>query len=336
LAAAFALTALTGCHYFPDHHLVHPRAQPAEIVTWRDDVRGGALLIHVRGAAPPGPGPFPAVIVHPEGGKTADAMEGVIWDLAARGYFAVAADYERWIDGAYRHTLFTWRGPEDVTAIIDLVAQDQRVDPHRVAALGFSQGGVFSLLMAAYAPDRIRTVVAYYPVTDFPRWLNQDRHGLHAFAFVFVRWYFRREADVDSDVEYESMLAGASAYAVADRITAPVLLIHGERDTTAPVEESERMAARLRELGKPVELLVVPGAVHIFNFRQPAPAALAWNATTEWLAATLPGEGTDEKRERTQSTRTWRGIAEPPGSLRTFRDPPHPSAVATAAGKRRP
>src|SRR5262249_12102823 len=59
--------------------------------------------------------------------------------------------------------------------------------------------------------------------------------------------------------------------------------VHGDRDTTAPVEESERMAARLTELGKCVELLVVPGGVHVFNFLQKERARTAWHATMCWL-----------------------------------------------------
>jgi acylaminoacyl-peptidase len=214
-------------------------------------------------------------------------MQGVIWDLARHGYVAVAADYERTIDGEYRRSMFAWRAPEDVTAIIDVAAADPHVDPRRIAALGFSQGGVFSLLMAAHAPGRIAAVVAYYPVTDFPRWLNEPRSGPQRIAFVFVRWYFRRESGAASDAEYDWMLVAASPYYAAERIDAPVLLVHGDADTTAPVEESERMAERLRALGKRADLLVVPGAVHIFNFRQREQAAAAWDATLRWLDARL-------------------------------------------------
>jgi dipeptidyl aminopeptidase/acylaminoacyl peptidase len=275
---------LAGCHYFPNHHLVHPDERPPAIVTWSDDVEIDRLLIHVRAARPPGEGPFPAVIVHPEGGKTADAMQGVIWDLAEHGYVAIAADYERFSDGAYRRSLFAWRSESDATAILQVVRGYQVVDQGRIGLLGFSQGGVFALLIAAHAPQRIRAVVSYYPVTDFPAWLGKERSGFgERLSFRVVRWYFRRESGAASDAEYQRMLVAASPYYVAESIEAPVLLVHGDRDGTAPVDESRRMAERLAALGKPVELLIVPGGVHIFNFRQPEQAASAWQATVRWF-----------------------------------------------------
>jgi dipeptidyl aminopeptidase/acylaminoacyl peptidase len=290
LAVLCATVCVQACAYFPDHHLVHPTAPPAEVVTWTDEITSGDLLIHVRGARPSGAGPRPTVLVHPEGGKTAEAMQGVIWDLAGRGYTAIAADYERRIDGDYQPSLFTWRSADDVTVLIDAVEKYPEVDRQHIGVLGFSQGGVYSLLIAAYAPNRVKAVVAYYPVTDFPAWLGKERSGFgEGIAFAVVRWYFRRQSGARSEEEFGRMLHAASPYYVAESISAPVLLVHGDHDTTAPVAESQRMADRLRELGKPAELLIIPGGVHIFNFRQPREAAVAWQATVEWLDRYLRG-----------------------------------------------
>ena len=63
----------------------------------------------------------------------------------------------------------------------------------------------------------------------------------------------------------------------------PVLLIHGADDTSAMVEESRRLERALSDRGRDVELIVVPGAGHVFNFKQPEEATRAWDATLEWL-----------------------------------------------------
>jgi dipeptidyl aminopeptidase/acylaminoacyl peptidase len=253
-------------------------------VTWADNFARDPLVIHVMVARPQIGGPFPAVIVHPEGGKTADDMQGVVWDLAGRGYAALAADYWRQIDGTYRRNTFALRSEAELTAILDIARDLPEVDPDRVGLLGFSQGAIYSLLIAAHAPQRVRAVVAYYPVTDFPTWST----AAHATpwmrpAFFPIRYWFRRESGAHTDAEYEEMLRAVSPYYAADAIAAPVLLVHGDRDTSAPIAESERMAERLRALGKPVQLLAVPGGRHLFNFRQPREAAFAWAATVEWL-----------------------------------------------------
>ena len=59
--------------------------------------------------------------------------------------------------------------------------------------------------------------------------------------------------------------------------------MHGSRDGSAAVEESRRLAKRLAELGRPVELLVIAGAGHVFNFRDRRQAGLAWKATLAFL-----------------------------------------------------
>jgi dipeptidyl aminopeptidase/acylaminoacyl peptidase len=56
-------------------------------------------------------------------------------------------------------------------------------------------------------------------------------------------------------VKYSPALHAADA-------SAPVLLIHGKDDTVVPLDESTEMADGLRRAGKPVELVVQPGADH--------------------------------------------------------------------------
>jgi dipeptidyl aminopeptidase/acylaminoacyl peptidase len=254
------------------------------VVTWAETFAREPLVIHAYAAHPERGGPFPTVIVHPEGGKTADDMRGVVWDLAGRGYAAIAADYWRLIDGAYRRNTFALRSDADLTAVLDIARELPEVDPDRIGLLGFSQGGVYSLLIAAHTPRRVSAVVAYYPVTDFPTWLAAEHASFWMRpAFFPIRWWFRRESGAHSDAEYERMLRAASPYYAAEAIEAPVLLVHGESDTSAPIAESGRMAERLRALGKPVELIAVPGGRHLFNFRQPREAAFAWTATMQWL-----------------------------------------------------
>ncbi len=278
---------LSACQ-LPNHYLIYPRQIPEQVIAWSEDFQSGQLLIHLEWARPAGSGPFPTVLVHPEGGKTALEMKGVIWDLASRGYVAIAADYKRLIDGEYRRNTFAWRENADVTAALELISDRAYVDQERIATLGFSQGGVFSLMIAAHAPDRIKAVVAYYPVTDFEYWLNKHRpNPIQRLVYRIIRWHFRRESGAETEEQFRKILRRASPLSHAELIRAPVLLIHGDRDKAASVEESRRLADRLAELGREVKLMVVPGAVHIFNFRQPEKATLAWEATLRWLGRHL-------------------------------------------------
>jgi dipeptidyl aminopeptidase/acylaminoacyl peptidase len=277
------LLPLSGCM---DHYLIYPDADPPGVTASVQDVTRGPLKIHLEWAQPAGPGPFPTIIVHPPGGEIASDMKGVARDLARNGYLAVAVDYRRLIDGEYRRNTFAWRSSTDPVAALQIVLADPRVDRARIAALGFSQGGIYSLLMAAHASD-VKAVVAYYPVTDFRAWFDAERDWISSRVFRVIEWHFRRESGAKTDAEFEEMLRLASPMTHVDPIRAPVLLVHGDRDTSASVEESKRLERALRERGRDAELIVVTGAKHVFNFRDAEQARRAWDATLAWLKKRL-------------------------------------------------
>jgi dipeptidyl aminopeptidase/acylaminoacyl peptidase len=60
----------------------------------------------------------------------------------------------------------------------------------------------------------------------------------------------------------DPVLAEISPAAHADRVTIPVLLIHGKDDSVVPLEQSQLMADALKKAGKPVELIVEKGEDH--------------------------------------------------------------------------
>ena len=274
---------LVGCAD-TNHYLVHPREPAPDLILWSTDFARDELEVHLEGARPPGDGPFPTVLVLPEEEEAAVDMHGVIWDLAAHRYVAIAADYRRRIKGRYRRNMFAWRSTGDLTLLIDATRAYPEVDQNRIGALGFSEGAVVALLMAAHDPDRIKAVVAYYPITDFPRWYAGTRSGLSSRGlFALARWQLRVESGASSDEEFQRMLRLASPFFMAEFVRAPVLFIHGAQDTLVPPEESERLAERLRASGDTTELLVVPGAGRLFNFRQPQQANRAWQATLAWF-----------------------------------------------------
>lgn len=58
-----------------------------------------------------------------------------------------------------------------------------------------------------------------------------------------------------------------SAVQWPEKIGAPILIIHGAADTDVPPEQSLRMAGKLLELGKPVQLLIVEKGSHTISER---------------------------------------------------------------------
>lgn len=59
-----------------------------------------------------------------------------------------------------------------------------------------------------------------------------------------------------------ALLRDLSPMHALDRLRAPLLLVHGSDDTNVPVGESEQVAAALRSLGVPHQLLIFEGEGH--------------------------------------------------------------------------
>lgn len=271
-----------------NHYLIHERQAPPAVSTRSEVVERDGLRMRVEWALPDGTGTAPAVLVHPEAGHPARQMRGILHSLAERGYVAMAVDYKR-TDG--RGKLFAWQEKDDVRAALDLLAAHPRVERQRIGAMGYSQGGIFSLLIAAET-DGLAAVVAYYPITDFDHWLNRtERKGPRRLVFDLIRRHFRKRSGAQTDEEFARFLDRASPLPKADRILAPVLLIHGDADPSAGVEESRRLAAALEARGRKVRLVEVPDAGHVFNFQNRERARVAWQEATAWLDTYLAPPG---------------------------------------------
>jgi acetyl esterase/lipase len=136
------------------------------------------------------------------------------------------------------------------------------VDPDRLGAFGGSSGGHLALMLATTADDgnpksedpilrvgdRLAAVVAYFPPTDIRPWFKTDRwKDYQAFRLdpAVAGWY-------------------SPALHVSAK-TAPMLLVHGDKDAGVPLEHSEKMYAELQKQHVPGELIVVKGGGHGFG-----------------------------------------------------------------------
>lgn len=68
-----------------------------------------------------------------------------------------------------------------------------------------------------------------------------------------------------------------------------MLLIHGADDSIVPVEQSRLFAKKLQESGRPISLLIVEGAGHDFEEKNPTNGRLAFAAVFAFLDDHLLG-----------------------------------------------
>jgi dipeptidyl aminopeptidase/acylaminoacyl peptidase len=184
-------------------------------------------------------------IVLPHGGPSARDDWGFDWMAqyyAAQGYAVLQPNFRG--SAGYGDSFMPLEGFRKWrTAIGDitdgarwLVAQGI-ADPERLVIVGWSYGGYAALQAAATEPDLFKSVVAIAPVTDLKRVLAENQGwSNHALMRDFLG--------------SGSALNGASPAELADRIVAPVMLVHGKLDQNVAYSQSERMAARLKDAGR--------------------------------------------------------------------------------------
>ncbi len=127
------------------------------------------------------------------------------------------------------------------------------VDPKRVCIVGVSYGGFAALVGVALEPAVYRCAVSVAGPSDLPRMIDST------WSYQGQRYWLRL---MGGKTRNDDALSSVSPAKLADRITAPVLLIHGRDDTVVPLDQSYYMANALKRAGKRVEFLELDGADH--------------------------------------------------------------------------
>lgn len=234
--------------------------------------------------------PRPCVIViHGGGWDGGERTELPAWNshLVVRGYAVAAISYRL----APR---FPWPAQRDdvLAAIAWLKANAGKleIDPTRFVLLGRSAGGQIATAVAYGAHDpAIRGVIALYAPHDMPFAWSVSREDDALNSIKLFRQYFGGAPDAP---ERRSLYESGSGQLLATRDSPPTLLLHGALDTLAWHRHSERLDARLQELGVPHYFLSLPWATHAFDFNSHGPGGqLAGYAIDNFLSKVFSPDG---------------------------------------------
>jgi dipeptidyl aminopeptidase/acylaminoacyl peptidase len=196
-------------------------------------------------------------VVLPHGGPEARDEWGFDWlaqYLANLGYAVLQPNFrgsggygDQWLQ---QNGFRSWRTSiGDINAGARWLAAQGIGDPNRMAILGWSYGGYAALQAGATEPSLFKAIVAIAPVTDLQQAKDDFRNYTNA----------RNAAEyigTGPHIREGSPLRNVSA------ITAPVLLVHGNRDLNVPVIHSRRMDEALRAANNRSELLLFEGLEH--------------------------------------------------------------------------
>ncbi len=206
------------------------------------------------------------LLVFPHGGVHGDFdtyYTHVVRELMAQGYIVVAPEYRGstgYGRGTYEDIDYGGREVGDVLAARDwAVANHPRVDPDRVGLIGWSHGGLITLMSLFDHPDRYVVGFAGVPVSDLVLRMGYSDQG---YRDLYAADYFLGQSANENLPEYKRR----SPVWNVDKLTRPVR-IHGNRsDEDVNVIEVEHLVQALKAAGKDFEVQIydLPGG-HSFD-----------------------------------------------------------------------
>jgi dipeptidyl-peptidase 4 len=172
--------------------------------------------------------------------------------LAALGFAVMAVDgrgspgrSKAFHDASYGRISEAGGLSDHVAALRELARSRPWMDLGRVGVTGISAGGFATVRAMLDFPDVFKAGVA--------------ESGMHDIRFVELSTAERYNGRYDA-----ARYAEASNVDIADRLAGPLLLVHGGLDESVPPYLTLRLVERLVAADKDFEMLLIPGADHIY------------------------------------------------------------------------
>jgi dipeptidyl aminopeptidase/acylaminoacyl peptidase len=230
----------------------------------KDGVDVAALLYTPRGVKPGDKAPL-VLWIHggPEGQDTF-SFDPWAFFLTQHGFMVLKPNY-RGSSGYGEHfrnlNVEDSGGGEldDVVAAAQFAIAQRHADPARVAIGGGSHGGTIVAYAVTKQPALFKAAIEMYGVTD--RASYNERTNRNA----AIRWARKMGG---TPQEKPEIYRKANILPDVPKITAPLLIMHGEDDPQVPPYESAQFVAALKKAGKPHVYITYPKEGHGFTQRE--------------------------------------------------------------------
>jgi dipeptidyl aminopeptidase/acylaminoacyl peptidase len=238
-----------------DDQLAAIELGPVQVVQWKS--KGGTAL--------EGIATFPAgyekgkkypFLVLPHGGP--EANDALTFDAFSRtvaglGYVVLQPQYRGstgygadFLAAIYQH--FGDRAYEDVDSATDYAVEQGWADPNRLAIFGWSAGG-FMTSWTVTQTNRYKAAIEGAGITDWG-------------PFLWTSDIAQVDYDARWTDENPDAFSKFSAVYFADKVTTPLLILHGEADQRVPTFQGTEYFQILAARGKTVRMVTYPGSPH--------------------------------------------------------------------------
>jgi dipeptidyl aminopeptidase/acylaminoacyl peptidase len=149
---------------------------------------------------------------------------------------------------------------KDVGALLVWLSLQNGYDAKHVVVAGGSYGGYLALAALVNFSDRLRGGVDVSGITDFVSFLTNTA--------PYRQNQRRVEYGDERDPDMRAYLRRISPLTNAERISRPLLIVHGRNDPRVPVSEAEQIVNRVRSKGGDVWYLKASDEGHGFRKKQ--------------------------------------------------------------------
>lgn len=195
-------------------------------------------------------------LVFPHGGPEANdqlGLDPMAKYIAGKNYVVLQPEYRgstgygtTHLAAIYQH--FGDRAYRDVDSATDFAIAQGWADPARLAMFGWSAGG-FMTSWTVTQTHRYKAAIEGAGITD---WLS----------FIPTSDTWQTDYDARLQEKDPSPMLKFSAVMFADRVTTPLLILHGSADVRVPTFQGFEFYALLKERGKTVRMVTYPGSPH--------------------------------------------------------------------------
>jgi dipeptidyl aminopeptidase/acylaminoacyl peptidase len=201
---------------------------------------------------PDGQGPFPTIL-HTHGGPDSVAIQTFAPGSQAwmdHGYAFLTINYRGSTTFGKKFEEQIWGNPgrweiEDMKAARDWLVDNGIADPGRIFVTGASYGGYLTLLALGRLPDLWAGGMAIVAIADWTLLYEDEADMIRG---------FQRALFGGTPTELPEQHRISSPITYAGEVQAPLLVIQGRNDTRCPERQMEVYEARMRDLGKSIEV----------------------------------------------------------------------------------
>ncbi len=129
----------------------------------------------------------------------------------------------------------------DVAAGARFLAGDPDIDPQRILCGGGSYGGYMTYRQLTHFPELWAGGIAWVGITD---WTRLYEESMEHFKHYLVQLFGATPGEVGN------LYRAASPIEEAERLKAPILIIHGQTDPRCPISQARTFRDRLLALGR--------------------------------------------------------------------------------------